>query len=178
MTLVESPNRILIAGIGNIFLGDDAFGSEVARRLATQSWPTGVRVTDFGIRGIDLAYAIMDGYDLTILIDATQQGGQPGTLYVIEPDVSEFREGHACTLQFDGHTMDPLKVLQTVCAMGGSCERIILVGCEPADLGGDEGRMGLSEPIKIAVDDACQTIRSLVETFLRNHHSQVTTGGR
>ncbi len=87
-----TPPRILIAGIGNIFLGDDAFGSEVARRLAAQPIPDGVRVVDFGIRGFDLAYALIDGYDATILVDATPRGGSPGTLYLIEPDPGEARD--------------------------------------------------------------------------------------
>ena len=80
---------ILVAGIGNIFLGDDAFGSEVARRLLLKPWPAGVRVEDFGIRGFDLTFALMDGYDAVILVDATPRGGVPGTLYTIEPDLSE-----------------------------------------------------------------------------------------
>ena len=166
LTRDTSPNKVLIAGIGNIFLGDDAFGSEVARKLLQQSWPNSVRVVDFGIRGIDLAYAIMDGYDLTILVDATQQGGQPGTLYTIAPDIYDLRDTDTSTIFVDGHAMDPLKVLKTVYSMGGSCERIVLVGCEPADLGGEEGRMGLTEPLTAAIDEACRIVRSLVEEFL------------
>jgi hydrogenase maturation protease len=156
-------------------MADDDFGSEVARRLAQWVWPAGVRVVDFGIRGIDLVYALMDGYDLTILIDATPQGGQPGTLYTIEPDLSELRDADASQSALDGHTMDPLKVLRTVCAMGGSCQNILLVGCEPADLGGVEGRMGLSKPVAAAVDEACNMVESLVEEFLASQHKLTVT---
>src|SRR6185503_5480722 len=84
-----SPPTTLIAGIGNIFLGDDAFGCEVLQHLAQREWPENVRVVDFGIRGFDLAYALLEGYDLTIFVDATPRGGAPGTLYVIEPDMTE-----------------------------------------------------------------------------------------
>src|SRR6202030_732892 len=85
--------RILIAGIGNIFLGDDAFGVEVVRRLAARKLPDAIRVVDFGIRGFDLAYALMEGYEITILVDATPRGGQPGTLYTIEPDLRSVQMG-------------------------------------------------------------------------------------
>jgi len=99
---------ILVAGIGNIFLGDDAFGSEVARQLAGRLKTPHVRVMDFGIRGLDLAYALMDGYDATILIDAVPQGGKPGTLYVIEPDLNELNQIEAA---IEAHAMDPARVL-------------------------------------------------------------------
>src|SRR6476661_2103049 len=110
-----SAPSILIAGIGNIFLGDDAFGVEVAQRLTQRSWPTGVRVEDFGIRGFDLAYAILDGYDVTILVDATPRGGDPGTLYLIEPDLNM-----AGGVGIEPHGMDPVKVLQLVKTLGGA----------------------------------------------------------
>src|SRR6516225_7125141 len=99
---MEQP-RILVAGIGNIFLGDDAFGVEVARRLAARPQPDGVRVADFGIRGIDLTYALLDGYETVILVDATPRGGQPGTLYVIEPDVGGPAESGVAELMFETH---------------------------------------------------------------------------
>jgi hydrogenase maturation protease len=163
MTRATASKTVLVAGIGNIFMGDDAFGSEVARRLAERAWPDGVRVADFGIRAIDLVYALMDGYDMTILIDATQQGGSPGTLYTIEPDFREQQGAGAALL--DGHTMDPVKVLRTAHAMGGSLKNILLVGCEPADLGGAEGHMGLSEPVAAVVDEACEVVSLLVGEY-------------
>src|SRR5437870_2595644 len=89
---LTQPPRILVAGIGNIFLGDDAFGCEVVQRLAARAWPASVRVVDFGIRGFDLAYALMDGYDVTIFVDATPRADAPGTLYTIEPDLSELNK--------------------------------------------------------------------------------------
>src|SRR5580704_14167575 len=111
-----SERSVLIAVIGNIFFGDDAFGSEVARRLIDQPWPAGVRVVDFGIRGLDLVYALLDGYKTVILIDAVQRGdGPPGTLYVLEPQLEDL---DTSTQPIEAHTMDPVKVLQTAAAMG------------------------------------------------------------
>jgi hydrogenase maturation protease len=151
---------ILIAGIGNIFLGDDGFGVEVIRRLGGREFPPGIRVADFGIRGYDLAYALLDGHDITILVDAVGRGGAPGTLFVIEPDVT----GHSA---MDAHTMNPESVLQLARAMGPVRGRIILVGCEPATLGGEEGHMGLSDPVLAAVDEAARLIEDLVAKLLR-----------
>jgi len=160
----SSHNSVLIAGIGNIFFGDDAFGSEVARRLQRRVWPANVRVVDFGIRGIDLTYALLDGYACTILIDAAPRGEPPGTLFTIEPELEELR-GDAVS-QLDGHSLDPLQVLRTVLVMGGTLQRILLVGCEPADLGGEEGRLGLSPVVEAAIDDACDLVVSQVTKFL------------
>jgi hydrogenase maturation protease len=151
---------ILIAGIGNIFLGDDGFGVEVIRRLASRQFPPGVRVADFGIRGYDLAYALLDGHDFTILVDAVGRGGAPGTLFVIEPEVT----GHSA---MDAHAMNPESVLQLAGSMGPVRGRIILVGCEPATLGGEEGHMGLSDTVLPAVDEAARLIEDLVARLLR-----------
>jgi hydrogenase maturation protease len=151
---------ILVAGIGNIFLGDDGFGVEVIRRLGAREGPPGVRVTDFGIRGYDLAYALLDGHDFTILVDAVGRGGAPGTLFVIEPDVT----GHSA---MDAHAMNPESVLQLARAMGPVRGRIVLVGCEPATLGGEEGHMGLSDPVLAAVDEAARLIEDLIAKLLR-----------
>jgi hydrogenase maturation protease len=159
--------RILIAGIGNIFLGDDGFGSEVARRLAGKTFPPEVRVVDFGIRGFDLAYALMDGYDVTIFIDATPRGGEPGTLYTIEPDLSELNGLDERQMMVEPHGMNPMKVLAIVKAMGGEFKRILLVGCEPATLGPEEGKLGLSEPVEAAVGGAVRVIESLVTGILK-----------
>lgn len=154
------PPSILVAGIGNIFLGDDGFGVEVIRRLSSREFPQSVRVTDFGIRGYDLAYALLDGHDFTILVDAAGRGGAPGTLYVIEPDVT----GHSL---MDAHAMNPASVLQLANSMGTVRGRIVLVGCEPATLGGDEGQMGLSDTVAAAVDEAARLIEDLVAKLLR-----------
>jgi hydrogenase maturation protease len=151
--------KVLIAGIGNIFQGDDAFGVEVAQRLAKRPLPAGVDVVDFGIRGYDLAYAVMEERDCTILVDAVPRGGAPGTLYVIEPDLSMLDEPE----DVSAHAMNPLNVFRLVKAMGGSWSRVLLLGCEPGDLGSEEeGRMGLSPAVAAAVDGAIILAESLV----------------
>ncbi len=158
--------RILIAGIGNIFLGDDAFGSEVARRLGQRELPDEVRVVDFGIRGFDLAYALLDGYETTIFVDATPRGEAPGTLYTIEPDLSELDNLDAGGMMVETHGMNPMKVLGMVKSMGGEFKRILLVGCEPAPLESEDGQMGMSVPVEAAVDEAIRVIESLVAKIL------------
>src|SRR5947209_17090655 len=120
--------RILVACVGNIFLGDDAFGVEVARRLARRQ-PPEVRVVDFGIRGFDLTYALLEDYEAVVLVDAVPRGGPPGTLYVLEPDTAEPADAPATV---ETHDMDPMKVLRLVRAMGGRVRRLVVVGCEPA----------------------------------------------
>jgi|SRR5215813_1601798 len=160
-----SKPRIFIAGIGNIFLGDDAFGSEVARRLQLRDLPDDVQVVDFGIRGFDLAYALLEEYEVTILIDASPRGGEPGTLYTIQPDLSEL-ETDARAVLLDAHDLNPMKVLTAVKAMGARFQRILLIGCEPGTLESEDGRLGLSEPVKLAVDEAIRVIESLVSKTL------------
>jgi hydrogenase maturation protease len=157
-----SEPRILVAGIGNIFMADDAFGCEVARRLMMREWPDEVRVVDFGIRGFDLAYALMDGYDVTIFVDATPRGGTPGTLYTIEPDLRELDSVEPEGMAVEPHGMNPLKVLSMVKALGGGFKRILLVGCEPETLGPDEGQMGLSAAVEAAVEEAVKVVVALV----------------
>ena len=158
--------RVLVAGIGNIFLGDDAFGVEVARRLSTRQLPETVRVTDFGIRGYDLAYALLDGYDTTILVDACPRGDAPGTLYVIEPDLTNLGDQEEQQAAVEAHSMNPLNVLRLASSMG-PLKRVLLVGCEPATLGPDEGQMGLSAPIEAVIDEAVKLVESLLEKILR-----------
>lgn len=161
-----SQPRILIACIGNIFLGDDAFGCEVAKLLAARSLPEEVKLVDFGIRSFDLAYALMDGYEVTIFVDAAPRGGDPGTIYVIEPDRKQIDE-IASTASFDAHGMDPLKVLSMVKSLGGDFRKIIVVGCEPSFTGEEgEGFMGLSEPVAASLKKAVEVVESLVARFL------------
>jgi hydrogenase maturation protease len=143
----------LVAGIGNIFLGDDGFGVEVARRLATEPLPGGARAVDFGIRGLHLAYHILDGVDTLILVDALARGKAPGTIYVMEPDAE------AAPAAMDAHGLDPATVLATVRALGGTIGKTIVVGCEPASL--DEG-IGLSAPVAEAVERAADVVRRLL----------------
>jgi len=146
--------RVLIACIGNIFLGDDAFGVEVARRLAAIEMPEGVRVVDFGIRGIDLTYALTDGYESVILVDAAPRGGAPGTLYVLEPTVDEAPGPEGAGTLLDAHGMDPAKVLRLAAAMGGRVGRLLMVGCEPEACDEPEDlQAGLSGPVRSAVDE-------------------------
>jgi hydrogenase maturation protease len=158
-----TPPRILVACIGNIFLGDDAFGVEVAKRLLPRTFPPQVSVKDFGIRGLDLAYALMDPHDLTILVDACPRGGAPGTVYLIEPDPVDEAALKANPARLEAHGMNPLNVLRLVKSLGGEPGRVVIVGCEPADTGSNEdGKMGLSEPVMAAVDDAIAMIEELI----------------
>jgi len=159
--VTELPS-ILIAGIGNIFLGDDGFGVEVAQRLARRKLPAGVKVADFGIRGFDLAYALLDGFDVTVLVDACPRGGEPGTLYVIEPDLKAIQES-ASGAPVDAHTMNPMNVIRMAQSMGGELKRILLVGCEPQTLGPEEGQMGLSNPVTAGVEEAVIRIERLID---------------
>jgi hydrogenase maturation protease len=147
-------SRTLVAGIGNIFFRDDAFGVEVAGRLVGRPLPEGVRVEDFGIRGVHLAYELLEGYDTLVLVDALSTGEEPGTVSVFEPSLDDL-PGAA----MDAHTMDPGTVLATLAGLGGRVERVLIVGCEPAAV--DEG-MGLSAPVAAAVDVAAQTVMDLV----------------
>jgi hydrogenase maturation protease len=161
-----SEPRILVAGIGNIFLGDDAFGVEVVRRLACREQLPGVRVVDFGIRGLDLTYALLDGYDAAVLVDALPRGGEPGTLYVVEPEIDETE---AAAVAVDGHGMDPVKVLRLVRAMGGNVERIVIVGCEPSP-GDDfeEMQLEMSAPVRNALDRAVCKVEEVVSLLLQS----------
>jgi hydrogenase maturation protease len=159
--------RILVAGIGNIFLGDDAFGVEVVQRLALGELPDEVRVVDFGIRGLDLTYALLDGYEAVILVDAAPRGGRPGTVYVLEPEMGT-PEAQGGEVLLDTHNLDPVIVLRLATAMGGRVERLLLVGCEPAPLHEtEEMQMGMSDAVRAAVDEAVPLIEALVARLLR-----------
>jgi hydrogenase maturation protease len=149
---------VLVAGIGNIFLSDDGFGVEVVSRLAHTPLPAGARAEDFGIRGVHLAYELLDGYDGLILVDAVPMGEVPGTVAVMAPeDDGPLDPDHGCA-GFDAHSMSPEVVLGTLRRLGGSVDRIYVVGCQPACL--DEG-MGLSPVVAAAVDDAVAACRQL-----------------
>jgi hydrogenase maturation protease len=153
---------ILVAGVGNIFLGDDAFGVEVVERLAQRPLPPDVRVVDYGIRSYDLAYALMEPWNLVILVDAVPGSGPPGTLYTIEPQLPQHDEELA-EFAFDAHSMNPVAVLQLVQHLGGSVARMLVVGCVPATV--DEridGQFGLSDPVRNAVDEAVAIIERLI----------------
>lgn len=169
--------RILVAGIGNIFHGDDAFGVEVAGRLTRRSLPADVRVVDFGIRGFDLAYALLDGYDVTVLVDATARGGTPGTLYTIEIDANAPVGLDEPRVDVATHGMNPMRVLQMAQAMGGCPGRILMVGCEPETLGSEEeGLMGLSATVSAVVDSAVEMVEELVGRLLKEEHAAPQAG--
>jgi hydrogenase maturation protease len=153
--------RILVAGIGNIFLGDDAFGVEVVTRLAQRKLPEGVRVLDFGIRGFDLVYALQDGYETTILVDACPQGRPPGTVFVLEPDLNSAGDSDEQSV-IETHGMNPVNVIRMAKAMNIPLKRLLVVGCEPETLGGEEGQMGLSATVEAALDEACRVIEDLI----------------
>lgn len=158
--------RILVAGIGNIFLGDDAFGVEVVQRMVERTWPENVHVADFGIRGFDLALALLDEIDLLILVDAAPRGGAPGTLYVMEPETEALYEPALGEPVLDPHSLDPVKVLRLARTMGGNPGRVLVVGCEPGTIiSGDDWDVtpGLSEPVQRAVSDAVDLIGSLID---------------
>jgi hydrogenase maturation protease len=167
--------RILIAGVGNIFHGDDGFGCEVVRQLKRCSFSEGVTVTDFGIRSYDLACALSDGYDAVILVDALPGDGQPGTIRLLEPDLNQLTESFTDTV--DPHSMDPLAALQTAQNAGGLKSKLYVVGCEPSTLEDDEGSMALSETVYGALPKAVETIRQLVNEINaeapkhQEHHS-------
>lgn len=156
--------RVLVAGIGNIFFADDGFGVEVANRLSGTDLPPEVKVVDYGIRGIHLAYDLLNGYDVTILVDALSRGGAPGTVYVL--DVSGSGEELAAQpRQLDPHGMTPDAVLEHVAALGGSPGQVYVVGCEPADTG---ERIGLSDPVAAAVPHAVAAVHELLTTKTRS----------
>jgi hydrogenase maturation protease len=157
--------QILVAGIGNIFHGDDAFGVEVARRLLEQGLPEEAEVVDFGIRGYDLAYAMTEGYYAVVLVDATSRGQLPGTLYLLKPDLDGL--GALQAEAVDAHSLTPDYTLQMAQSLGGRPERLYLVGCEPAVLETEDGRIGLSEPVEAAVLRAIEIIQSLVSDLLK-----------
>jgi hydrogenase maturation protease len=195
MTGGAAAGQTLVAGIGNIFLSDDGFGVEVVSRLATAGLPDGVRVVDYGIRGMHLAYDLASGYDTAILIDAAPRGEAPGTVYVIEPDLGAAPSGPAAAAApagegqalaaspfFDAHGMQPDVVFSMLDTLTDERPgRILVVGCEPASV---EYGMGLSEPVAAAVDQAVTLVLGLLAAAAdgaqhQPHHSQagVTPSG-
>lgn len=146
--------RVLIAGVGNVFFGDDGFGVEVVRRLSAEPLPEGVRALDFGIRGVHLAFELLEPVDLLVLVDAISRNERPGTLYLIEPDGASL-SGPGC----DAHALDPFAVLSTVQSMGGTLPKTRIVGCEPEDI--SQG-MRLSRTVQSAVGPAISMIHRVL----------------
>jgi hydrogenase maturation protease len=155
-----AEKQILVAGIGNAWLRDDGFGGEVARRLETRALPDGVTVADFGTGGLDLAYEVMRGYDALVLLDVSRQGGEPGTLYLMEPDEEDFAAGIEDGELLDPHGMDPQTVLRFVRAVGGWPGKVVVIACEPAEV--EEMGIGLSDEVGAAVERAVELV---VETI-------------
>lgn len=164
-----TASRILVAGIGNIFLGDDGFGTEVIRRLIGELVPAGVVVRDFGIRGFDLAYALTESWETVILVDALSRGEKPGTVFVLEPVLDEVNNPEQ---NIQPHGMDPLQAIRLAKSLGEIPPRLLVVGCEPADFGGENGTMGLSTEVEAAVEIAVQTVQQLVSEALTLTPSQ------
>jgi hydrogenase maturation protease len=159
--------RVLVAGIGNIFLGDDGFGTEVARRLAGQPQPDGVRVVDYGIRGMHLAYDLLDGYEALVLVDTVPGAGHPGDITVLEVGPDDLGSG-----QFDAHGMDPVAVLGSLESLGGTLPRTLVVGCQPGNV--DE-RIGLTAPVAAAVDTAVATVQQILADLLTGQPAGAST---
>jgi hydrogenase maturation protease len=147
--------RTLVAGVGNILQGDDGFGVAVARRLAGAALPAGAEAADFGVRGLHLAVQLLDGYDTLILVDALARGGVPGTLYVLEATPGAPAPG-----VLDAHGADPATVLALLERLGGRVGRVLVVGCEPADL---SEQLGLTPIVEQAVVEAERVVRRLLE---------------
>lgn len=166
------PRRVLVAGIGNVFLGDDGWGVALAGRLAARSLPRGVDVVDFGIRGMDLAYAMQDDYAAVVFLDATPRGEPPGTLYVIEPDLDDIE------MTIDAHGMDPIKVLALARTLGAeSLPRTLVVGCEPKTRMSAEDEQivaELTEPVRASLDEAVALVEDLLTDLTRPEQREVS----
>jgi len=155
--------RILVGGVGNIFEGDDAFGVEAVRTLSARKLPAEVALVDFGICGVDLAYALTGGYEIVILLDCARRGAAPGTISIVEPR-EEFSPQNMAAM---AHSLDPATVLKSLAGHEDLCEKIVLVLCEPQSFGGDEGAMGLSETVAAAIGPAADVVERLAEAFLQ-----------
>ena len=165
--------KILVAGIGNIFFGDDAFGCEVIRALRQRALPQEVTVTDFGIRGYDLAYALTNDFDAVILVDAAPRNSVPGTLYLIEPDTEGTNDSRDTMM--DGHAMSPITVIKMAKSFGRVCEKLYLVGCEPETCENGDDQMGLSPKVQEAIPQALAMIDSLVNELLGIREQEIAS---
>ena len=148
----QLQKQILVAGVGNAFLSDDGFGAECARRLAERGTGPGVTVMEFGTGGLDLAYELRRGYDALVLLDASRQGGAPGTLYVLEPELADYGGPIEDGEVINPHGMDPATVLRFVNAIGGFSGKVVVIGCEPGEV--DDVGLGLTPPVEAAVERA------------------------
>lgn len=156
MPVTGRPGRTLVAGVGNVFLRDDAFGVEVVRLLARRPAPAGVEVADFGIRGVHLVYELLNGCDLFVLVDAAQRGYEPGTVTVLEVEPAQLEPGMTV---MDAHDLTPDAIFAMLTSMGGHPGRSLVVACEPADLGTG---MGLSDQVRAALPHAVSAIEEIL----------------
>jgi hydrogenase maturation protease len=167
--MIKSPQQsTLLACLGNMFLGDDGFGVEVALALASMPLPADVKLVDYGIRGLDLAYALLEPWKSVVLVDAVSRGGTPGTLYLLQPQESA---ATAAEPALDPHAMDPVCLLAMARSLGEVTAEIYILGCEPQDFGDElEGRMGLSASVQAAIPEAAQMILDLLARLSQNEH--------
>ena len=172
-------NRILVAGVGNIFLSDDGFGCEVARRLASEELPEGVTVADFGIKGVHLAYELLEGYDTVIVVDAAPCGGAPGSLYLIEPKLEEVAESPLVQAASEGdsplvdaHGLQPDAIFGMLKALGGTVGRALVVGCEPEDV--SDG-IGLTSTVEEAVEPTVRRLADIVHRLAESQELELST---
>lgn len=160
--------RILVAGLGNLFRGDDAFGSEVARRLMTRDLPSNVRVFDFGTRGYDFAFALAQGYRSVLIVDSVSRGAVPGTLFVIQPEQDELEQLCGDGFCDPSHDVNPMTAIRLASKLCKDLPHLVLVGCEPMDLGDEvEGSVGLSVPVAAAIEPAADRVVSLLDELCR-----------
>jgi hydrogenase maturation protease len=160
VTAPPYEKQILVAGVGNAWLRDDAFGGECARRLEAAGTPPGVTVMDFGTGGLDLAYELMRGYDALVLLDASRHGGEPGTLYVLEPELSDYGGAIEDGETISPHAMDPGSMLRFVNAIGGFSGKVVVIGCEPGEV--EAVGLGLTPPVEAAVDRALALVEETI----------------
>ena len=157
----SKPKQVLVAAVGNLWMRDDGFGGEVAKRLQERELPEGVHVFDFGTGGLDLAYEVMRGYDALILVDVSRQGGEPGTLYVIDVESEDVPAEIADGETIDPHSMDPMTMLRFVRAIGGWPGRVQVIACEPAVV--DDVGIGLTPAVEAAVERAIGLVLETVD---------------
>ena len=166
MTSPGREKQILVAGVGNAFLADDGFGGAVAAAVERRGVPAGVTVMDFGTGGLDLAYEVMRGYDALVIVDVSRQGGEPGTLYVIEPEEDEVEGGIEDGEAINPHGMDPGTVLRFVKSVGGWPGKVVVVACEPAAV--EEMGMELSDGVAAVVERAVDAVFEQIAELQRD----------
>ncbi|MGI8952072.1 MAG: hydrogenase maturation protease [Chitinophagaceae bacterium] len=169
-TEIEQPKkgmlirkRVIIAGVGNMFMKDDGFGGAVIKKMMGKEFPEGVEVKDFGTGGLKLAYDLMRGYDGLILLDASSRGEKPGTLYIIEPNENDIDADLEQGGPIDPHGADPVTVLRFVKSIGSWPAKVLIVACEPETV--DEFEIGLSDSVNASVDKAIEMVDEIIKNI-------------